>query len=282
MGGKQSTTSNQSQQSQSEPWGPTQGLLKDIVGTIQGQLPGIASTQPEQNAYSNLMSNFAAVPSYGGQAQQLANDLLAGGSNRAGPLTGALGQFTNALSPYLSASYLDPTQTPGLQNVLGTIRNDVTNSINSMFAGAGRDLSGKNQYSLARGLSAGLAAPLLNQYNANVAAQQGAANSLIGGTGQASGILSGLDQTALGNRALGLDTALNSVPVASSGGAYGLLNTAQMQRATPLQNLGLLSALTVPIAGLGGQTSSTGQSQSTTSLPWWSPLNSIANVLKVL
>ena len=43
-----------------------------------------------------------------------------------------------------------------------------------MFAGAGRDLSGLNTQTLARGLSQGEGQLVANQYNANVANQLGA------------------------------------------------------------------------------------------------------------
>jgi hypothetical protein len=112
-----------------------------------------------------------------------------------------------------------------------------------------------------------LAAPLLNQYNQNVSAQQGAAGQLFNAGGQTASGLSSLDQTALGNRAQGFDIGINGVPQAQNAGAMGVLDASSMARKLPLQNLGLLEALTVPIASLGGQSSGTATGTFTKS-PW--------------
>ena len=72
-----------------------------------------------------------------------------------------------------------------------TITSDISNQVNSEFAGAGRDLSGLNQQTLARGLSQGLAAPLLGQYNTDVQNQLAAANSLYGAGNTTAGALTG-------------------------------------------------------------------------------------------
>src|SRR5262245_42943794 len=109
--------------------------------------------------------------------------------------------------PYLQASFLDPRSTPGFADALAATNADITNQVNGMFAGAGRDLSGLNQQALARGLSQGEGQLVANQYNQNVANQLGAMGSLYGAGNTTAGLLSSLNQQDLANRQAGLGVA---------------------------------------------------------------------------
>lgn len=256
MGGTSETT--QSTQSKTEPWKPTVGLLKDIVGGVQGEFGNYKPTGAETGALNTMMSNAQSTGNYAPQATGLANDLMAGGGVDAnsGILRDAYARFQNQLNPIASQNN-DPTQAPGMQALLETIKNDVGNSVNGMFAGAGRDLSGMNVQTLARGLSQGMAAPLLNQYNQNVQNQMAAARGLYDAGGQTAQGMQGFNQQGFQNRALGLDTAINGIPQAQNAGAMGILDAASLQRNLPLRNLAGILGLTAPIAGLGSQSSGT-------------------------
>jgi hypothetical protein len=59
------------------------------------------------------------------------------------------------------------------------VGNSITNQINGQFAAAGRVLSPANTTALSYGLEQGEAPIIANQYNQNVAAQQGAAGQLV-------------------------------------------------------------------------------------------------------
>lgn len=265
MGGtsKSESSTQQEMSGTTNPWAPTQGLLNGIIGQLSPQVSNAGPNAQEQGALGTIASNANNAQNYGGQATGLANDLMSGGQDRTGILSGAYGQTQAALSPYLKSNYLDPMQNPGMSGMLDTIKNDVGNSINSQFAGAGRDLSGMNQQSLARGLSQGMSGALLGQYNQNVSAQQGAAGQLSNAAGNTAAGLSGLDQNALANRGLGLDVAINGVPHAQNNQANQILAAQAQARGLPMQNLGMLSSLAIPLAGLGSQTTGkqTGQTQ---------------------
>jgi hypothetical protein len=255
--GTAEATTQQSQQSQTSPWLPAQGALQGILGGINSQIGNYGPTGAEQGALDELMRNAQGAQNYGGQATGLANDLMAGGTDRSGMLNDAYSRYQQQLNPYASGANLDPMSSPGMRSVLDTIRNDVGNSVNGQFAGAGRDLSGMNQQALGRGIAQGEAMPLLNQYNQNVQNQLGAASSLFGAGGQTAGLLSGMDQQRFGNRATGLDMAMNGIPMAQNNRANQILAAQGQARQLPLQNLGMLEGLTIPIAGLGGQSSGT-------------------------
>ncbi len=264
-GSDTSTTQNMQGTSTQNPWAQAMPALQGILGGLGSQIGNYNPTSAESGALSTLQGNAQGAQNYGGQATDLANSLMSGGGTQqnAGILSDAYKNYQTQLNPYANGQNLDPTQSPGMQNVLDTIRSDVSNQVNGQFAGAGRDMSGYNQQALARGISQGEAVPLLNQYNQNVQNQIGAAGSLYGAGGQTAQGLQGFNQQGFQNQATGLDTALNGIPAAQNNQANQILQVGQTARQMPLQNLGMLEGLTVPLAGLGGTTNTTGTQQGT-------------------
>ncbi len=260
---KQSTSASQTQNGTIAPYEPTQGALQGILNGVNSVLPNASGTSAQTSALNALLNNAQTMPNYGGQAAGVANNLLSGGPNYQPIVSDAYGQYQGAVNPILNAS-LDPTQTPGLSDALATIRNDVTNSVNGMFAGAGRDLSGLNQQALARGISQGEAPVIVSQYNQNVANRLNAANGALGAGQSTAGTLSGLQQTQFGNQLQGLETGINTVPTATNSNINQQLSAANSLYGLPVQNLAQLEALTVPIAGLGRQYEGNTNSQSDT------------------
>ena len=145
-----------------------------------------------------------------------------------------------------------------LQGQLDTIAHDVQSRVNGMFAGAGRDFSGMNQKTLARGIAEGTAPVIAGQYNQDVANQINAAGQLYGAQNTTSGLLSGMNQQGLANQQAGV-TAAGQATDAANAGANQTLAAEAARRGIPVQALGLLAQIGIPIAGLGGQ--STGQSE---------------------
>ena len=258
MGGTSKQSSTQTQNSTTAPWQPSQHILQGILGGINNQMDYLP-TGAETGAINTMSANAQNAPNYAPQAQGLAADLMNGGTAaNSGILSDAYKTYQQQLSPY--ANSMDPTQSPGMQDLLATIRGDVSNSVNGMFAGAGRDLSGKHAESLGRGMTAGMAAPLLNQYNQNTQNQMGAAGNLFNAGGQTAQGLQGFDQQGFANREQGLNIGNSALQMQNSG-AQGILDAEAMRRNLPLQNLGGLLGLTLPIAGLGGQSTGTSNTQ---------------------
>mgnify|MGYP006867811942 CR=1 FL=1 len=279
MGGTSKTTQQTQQSSTTNPWEPTQGIPSDILKGIQGQVGNYQPTSAETGAINQLEANAQNLPNYTPQATSLANDYLTGGPDRTGIVGNAYDASSAALSPYLNPDWLDPTKVPGIAAALDTVRNDVTNSVNSTFAGAGRDLSGLNMQSLARGIAQGEAPVLLDAYYKNAGLQQNAATALPGIANAAATTQSGLDQTSLANRAQGLNVGLTTVPQAANASPSAVLNAENLLRTLPLQNLGLLSNLTIPIAGLGGQSYGTSNTVGTQTM---SPVQQFATIMSGL
>ena len=184
---------------------------------------------------------------FGANATDLTNKYLTG--DPTGLLGSSLSAYQNQLNPIANAS-LDPRTNPGIADLLSSVRQDVQNSVNGQFAGAGRDLSGLNQQYLGRGITQAEAPILLNQYNQNIANRQQAAGSLYGAAGNTAGAM-GANQGQAFNFASLIDQLRNAP-------ANAQLAIQNAMRSIPLGTLQTLTGLTTPIAGLGGTTTQTG------------------------
>ncbi len=248
--GTSSQNTQQQQQSTTSPWGPSQPVLNNLLSSLVGLKT--APTAGQTAATGALTTAAGGLPNYGAAAGGVTSGLL--GGDPTGLLGSSLSAYQNNVNPIASAS-LDPTQTPGIQNVLSTIRADIGKQVNDQFAGAGRDLSGMNQQTLARGISQGEAVPLLNQYNQNVSNVLGANQGLFGAGQGTAGAITGNQQAGLG--------AASQQPGLQLAPALAQLQAAQTKYNLPLSNLAGLEGLTLPIAGLGGQSVGSGSSNTT-------------------
>lgn len=259
MGGTSKQTSSTNQSSTTAPWAPAQDTLHGILGQLGTGLANTGVTGRENDALYQLMGNSANP--YAGQIGNFANELLAGGGamNQAGNINQNFADYQRRLNPIADGANIGPNGNPALKGYLDTIANDVQTRVNGMFAGAGRDLSGMNQGQLARGITEGTAPILAAQYNTDVGNMRSAADSLYGAGNTNAGLLSGLQQQSLQNKQAGIGAA-QSFQDAQQSGARGVLEAEALRRGIPVQALGLLANIGIPIAGLGQQ--STGQSNS--------------------
>jgi hypothetical protein len=203
----------------------------------------------ESNAISQLSQNAAQGNPYTPQISGYVSNLLNGGgaTAQAPALQNGLTTLQSQLTPYANGSMIG--NNPALQTQLDQIASDTTNQVNSQFAAAGRDGSGMNQQTLARGIAQGEAPVIAAQYNQDIANQLNAANSLYGAQNSTSGLLSGLTQQGLANQLQG---------VTSSQDALNAQNyTPQQQLALAQLAQSILAQIGVPIAQLGTQTSGT-------------------------
>ena len=216
--------------------------------TESGAINQLSQNAAQGNPYASQISSFAGNMLNGGGATQQAPNLQSGLSTPAEP----------AQQPYANGSMIG--NNPALAAQLAQIASDTTNQVNGQFAAAGRDMSGMNQQTLARGIAQGEAPVIAGQYNQDVANQLSAANSLYGAQNSTSGLLSGLNQQGLANQQQGVASSQDALN-AQNYTPQQQLALAQLAQSIPAQNLGLLAQIGVPIAGLGSQ--STGQSQGT-------------------
>jgi hypothetical protein len=270
MGGQTSTTQQTSQQSQTAPWKPAQPYLQQTLQQLGPALRNTGTSPDESSALQELIRNAQTMPNFGGVAGDLAGQLL-NGTYQVNP-NSTVGQSYDALkaqyAPYTGSNYINPYNNPAFQNYLDTTTRDIANRVNSMFAGAGRDLSGLNQESLARGITEGTALIFANQYNALAGQQQHAIDSLFGG---------GLSASAagVGNATAGLGVAGN-LPQITNQNAQSLLQAYAQKYGLPLSKLSGVEDLLLPIARLGSQSQGASNSTGTTQAPWYNTLNRAA------
>ena len=256
MGGQSSQKTTQS--STTAPWLAAQPALQGILGQLSDNLGNTGLTGAESGALDTLQKNAGQASQFAPAITNFANNLLSGGNAGAesGNIQRGLSTFQNQLTPFASGSMVG--NNTALQGQLDTIAHDVQSRVNGMFAGAGRDFSGMNQKTLARGIAEGTAPVIAGQYNQDVANQINAAGQLYGAQNTTSGLLSGMNQQGLANQQAGV-TAAGQATDAANAGANQTLAAEAARRGIPVQALGLLAQIGIPIAGLGGQ--STGQSE---------------------
>jgi hypothetical protein len=256
MGGQSSST--QTQQSQTAPWEAAQPMLQNILGQLQTNLGNTGITGQESTALNTLEQNASTANQYAPAISEYAKSLLAGGgaTNQAGSVNQNYLDYVKATQPLASNTDYNPYNTPGFKNAIDTMSSDISSGVNGQFAAAGRDFSGANSQALTRGLAQGLAPVIQSQYNQNIQNQQGAANSLYNAGNTNAGIQAGLQQQYLANQGQGV-TAAGQANDSANAVANATLAAEAQRRGIPVQALGLLAQIGVPIAGLGGQSSGT-------------------------
>jgi hypothetical protein len=274
MGGESKQT--QTQNSTTAPWEAAQPALKGILSQLTGNLNNTGLTGAETGAIDTLQANAGNASQFAPQITDFAKTLLGGGgaTDQAGNVNANYQRYVDQTNPLASNTNYNPYDTPGFKDALSTTIADITNSTNGQFAAAGRDFSGMNSQTLGRGIMQGVAPTIAAQYNQNVNNQQGAAGNLYQAGNTNAGILSGLNQQRLSNQAQGV-TAAGAANEAQNAGANATLEAEAKRRGIPVQALGLLAQIGIPIAGLGGQ--STGTSTGTQQMSGADQFLKIAN-----
>jgi hypothetical protein len=258
MGGE--SKQSQTQNSTTNPWEPAQPALQGMLGQLTGNLGKTGVTGAESGALSTLVNNAnTASSTYAPQIADYAKNLLGGGgaTDQAGNVNANYQRYVDQTNPLASNTNYNPYDTPGFKDAINTQVADITNGVNGSFAAAGRDFSGANSQALSRGIMQGVAPTIAAQYNQNVQNQQGAAGNLYNAGNTNAGILSGLNQQKLSNQAQGV-TAAGAATDMANAGANATLQAEAQRRGIPVQALGLLAQIGIPIAGLGGQSTGTG------------------------
>lgn len=251
MGGESKQQSTQSQTS--DYLSSAKPAIEGILGQLSPLAQNSGLSSASSNAINQLEQNAQQGNPYASQISNFTGNLLnGGGANAQAPmLNSAYQTYQQQTSPLASNTNYDPMQTPGLADALATLKSDIGNSVNGQFAAAGRDMSGANQMAYGRGITQGLAPVIVDQYNRNVANQQGAAGNLYNAGNTTAGALSGLNQQGLANQQQGVTNSQDAL-AAQNYGATQMLNLEQLKQQIPAQNLGLLANIGVPIAQLGG------------------------------
>lgn len=265
MGGGDTKTTNTTQSSETNPWEPAQPMLKNILSSLGGIGTGVTSGQ--SNALANLQSAANNLPNLNPQVTGAVTGAL--GTSTApqqGMLTDFLKQYGDNIGSTASGAELNPMNTPGFSDAIKSMTEDITGNVKGVYAGSGRDPSGAGSFagSLGKGLTEGIAPVIQAQYNQNKQNQLGAAQNLFNAGGATAGGLTQQQMAQLAAQFQGLQGA-GALPGLLTGNATAQLGAANQAYGQPYGNIGMLSSLVNPIAGMGGTSSGTGTSTQETS-----------------
>lgn len=249
------------------PYGPAQGLLNNLLTQTGNINPNLTGT--ETGALNTLSSNAAGGNQFAPQITGVANSLLGGGPDRTGTVNDAYSRYLSATNPTASGDYLDPNKNPWFSQVTQNIGNDVQNRLSGLYAGSGRDPAGAGNFgqTLGRGIAEGTAPVFANAYNSERDRQMAAITGQYGAGGQTAGLLSGLDQTKLGNQVQGIGAA-DAANAAQNYGPMQQLAVEAQRRGIPLQTLAQQMGIVGPAAQAFGSKSGTETSQTEQGTNW--------------
>jgi hypothetical protein len=277
MGGTSTSSSTQSQSGTSNVGAAAQPVVSGLLGQVAANTNNTSLTPAETDAINQLEANAGSASQYAPQIGANATALLNGGGaqNQDPAIQAAFKNYFAQTNPLASNTNYDPMQTPGIGTQLQGIQNNVQNSVNGQFAAAGRDMSGMNQQQLAYGIAQGEAPVLTAQYNANVANQQGAAQNLYNAGNTTTGALNASQAQANANTQTGTQAATDAT-TAQNASANATLAAEAARRGIPVQALGLLAQIGVPLAGLSSSTTGTGTTNGTATESGAQQFNQIA------
>ena len=204
----------------------------------------MAAAQPGVNGILGAGTdwmNKGGAQYYGGQTyadltapQMQGIDQLQQGGNSAG----AQSYFGDVIN----GKYLDPSTNPALQGQLDAVAQNVMPQIGSAFTKAGMYGSTPNQTALAQGLSAGMAAPIFQNYQQERGMQQQAAsgapgmNQQIAGQQIAAGGMLQADKQAQIDADMARWNYNQNLPLQTANQAAGLINPIASQYKTTTGN----------------------------------------------
>ena len=257
--GGSSQEQTQTQNSQTNPWEPTQGYLKDFLAKLNtaGNKSGVGTgpTATQTSAIDELKTNADAGNPWAGQIGGV-TDKLFGATSMAPQVQQSFDAMKTQLSPYANGSTLDFKSNPYVADMVKTVGDDAENRVNSMFAGAGRDFSGDHAKALGRGVTAAELPVLASLYADQQGKQIDASKAIFGAGTSAATTSQGLDKDALATNAMGIDAAKEAID-AKNYGANAKLALEEQVKKMPFDQLGWLAQYLFPAAGLGQQTSGT-------------------------
>lgn len=260
-----SKTTEQSQQSQTQPWSAAMPLVNSLLSKYGTQSTDVTGSQ--SSAINNLLSSTSALPDFTGQATNAVNSIFnTSNAPQVGTLQDAYSTLKSNLGSTASGANLNPYSTPGFSDAINTAIADATNATKGVYAGSGRDPSGAGSFagSLARGITQGISPTIASQYNQNYQNMVNANNSLMTGASNTASGINSLNTSQVGTLLSGLSGA-SSIPGLATQNATTQLGAANTAYGLPYSNLSQLLQPSLALAGLGSSSSGSGTSTQTSS-----------------
>lgn len=265
-----SKSTEQSQTSQTRPWEESMPLVNSLLSQYGGMNAGVTANQG--GALTNLANATSAIPNFGSTAAGGINKLFSSDSSpQVGMLQSAYGDLKSNLGGTASGANLNPYETPGFADAIRTMMQDTTDKTKGVYAGSGRDPSGAGSFAgtLGRGITSGVAPTIASQYGQNYQNMISANNQLFSGAGNTASGINNLRQSDMSNIMTSIQGA-GAIPGLYTAPAQAQYAVANQQYSQPYQNLAQLLQPSVALAGLGSNSTGTGQSTQTSSPSWMS------------
>lgn len=254
VGGKKDKSS-QTMNQQTDPWAPAQPMLTDMLARTSAAAgsTGIGALSAGQTTALDGMAADAAGGDPNAPAiRDVSTDLMATTDRTPGMLSG-LDDFKRRTSGTADGLNLDLSENPHIQPLLQQLSDKAAWRTNAMFAGAGRDLSPDNLIATARGVSEATAPILFDQYNREQGRTDQAARGIYDAENTTATTATGLDAARAQLRKLGIDIGDEAL-AAERSGPERQLAVENLRKQIPFDELGYLSSILNPVAGLGSQT----------------------------
>jgi hypothetical protein len=261
MGGKSSSENRTRTSTRNDPYATAIPGLSQIGHFSNREFDNVDATGVENNAFAGLLNNAQEGNQFSGRIGLLADDLLAGGTDRTGMVSSNLDEYRTALQPYATGG-TNPWENADFSRMVDNVSGDAMDKVKAQYAAAGYNPSAT---SFGRHVGEGVTnavTPLAYQATQDLHNRKLAANEALYGAGNTTaGLLSGMDQQSLGNRQAGVDVASRSL--AANDAPYArMLEIEAQRRGLPIQNVAQLANLILPLAQVGGTSYSDQHSQS--------------------
>jgi hypothetical protein len=226
------------------PWEQAMPAINAILPQIQGLAGNTGVTGNENAAFDALTANAKAGNQFLPGMEGLATDLL-GNGERTGMVRDSYGGLKNSLAPYTTMD-TNPYTNEAFTKAMGFMSDDVMSRMKSQYAGAGVSPVNTGDFgkTVGEGIARGVAPAWLQAHNDMEARKLGAIEGTYNAGGQTAGLL-----TDLASRGIDVGNAAN---MAKSQPYSDLLAIEGQRRNLPVQNVGAVENLIIPMAQLGG------------------------------
>lgn len=243
-----------------DPWAPTIEPVKAFISNIPTGADA-GPTDKQTQAFGQLEQLASQGDPNAAAYQKLATDQL-GYQSSAPMIKTGLDDYTRRMSSVADGKNQDLANDPYLQQLLTQVGDEAANRNRAAFAAAGRDGSGYDMQTTARGVTQAQLPILMDQLNKEKARTDAAAAALHGATTSDAGAIDTLTSNALATRKGGLETGKAALE-AKAFGPTQLLNLEEQMKGMKMDDLAKIAELLYPAAQLGSQQEGTKKSKGT-------------------
>lgn len=258
MGGGDTQTQEQSQNSITSPWARATPLLERMIDRYSGMDPSVTGAQTD--AINRMRTTLGGMPDFASIMRGGADRLMSANFDpQIAQMNEGFGGLQSNLGAVARGDFLDPMSQPGMASWMDSLGNDITKRVKGVYAGSGRDPSGAGSFagSLSRGLSEGMAPVLASQANTLRQNQMDAAKTLYGAAGSTAQGTAGLQGNAMDSWLKGMGV-YGQLPGMMTARDSGLLDLANTEAGMPWANMAQALNPALQLGAMGGTSVGTG------------------------